>query len=143
MRLGELLKTLLRNFFVITTGTTVSMYIFCLIISPDVIFTLEDIGGILLMAVASDLLFIIFYSRKELDKKQMRIRFAIHLPVLLVVLLLFAYIWDWVKLSKPIEVVLFILLVMGVYVVVFAIGVFQDKKTADKLNDGLKKRYHS
>ena len=143
MHFADLMKTMLRNFFVITTGITASIYIFCLIFTPNAVFSVEDIGRILLMAVAGDLPFVIFYSRKEPDKKQMRIRFAIHIPVLLAILLYFAHLWDWVSLNDPIEVAVLILLIMVVYAIVLAIGAYLDRKTAEKLNESLKKRYHS
>lgn len=143
MRIEELLKAMFRAFFIITTGIIASMYIFCLIFFPDASFSLDDIGRILLMAFASDLPFFLFYSRKELGKKQMLVRTAVHIPVLLAILLYFAHLWNWVSMNNPKEVVVFILLVLGVYAIVYAAGAYQDKKMADKLNDSLKERYHS
>lgn len=143
MRIEELLKNMLRSFFVITTGIIASMYIFCMVFYPAVNFTLNDIGRILIMALASSLLFFIFYSRKELGKKHMLIRQAIYLPVLLGVILFFAWRWDWVNVKNPKECAILILLIIGVFVAVLAANTYQDKKLADKLNDRLKKRYHS
>lgn len=143
MRIGELLKTMLYSFFVITTGIVVSMYVFCLIFYPDVSFSLDDIGKILLMALASELPYTIFLSRKELSRKQMLVRFIIHGPVLFTILLFFSHIWDWVDISKAAEVAVFLALVAGVYISVFLITAYRDKKLAGKLNDSLKERYHS
>lgn len=143
MQLDDLLKTMLRSFFVITTGIITSMFLFCLILKPYTSFSLSDIGRVLLMAFLSDLPFVLFYSRKELDKRQMRIRTAIHFPVLASLLLYFAHLWDWVELNSAKEVVLFIALIIIVYAIVFAITSCKDKKLADKLNNGLKHRYHS
>jgi len=142
MRIGELLKTMLYSFFIITTGIVVSMYVFCLIFYPDVSFSLDDIGRILLMALASELPYVIFLSRDELSRKQMLIRFAIHAPVLFAILLFFSHIWDWVDISKATEVAVFFALVAGVYIGVLLITSYRDKKLADKLNDSLKDRYH-
>ena len=143
MRSGDLLKHMLRAFFVITTGIIASMYVFNLIFNQDVVFPLDDIGRILLMAFAGDLSLVIFYSSKELGKKQMLVRYAIHIPVLLAVLLFFAQLWDWVSMSRPKEIIIFIVLVIVVYVTVLAVATYQDKKLADKLNDRLKQRYPS
>lgn len=55
----------------------------------------------------------------------------------------FASKWDWVNIDKPLEVAVFVLLILGVYAAVLAVAYYQDKKTADKLNDSLRKRYHS
>lgn len=143
MRLEELLKTMLSSFFVITTGTIASLYVFCLIFSPDATFQLGDIGKILIMAFASDLPYVVYYSRKELSKKQMFIRTFIHILTVLTVLLYFAHIWYWIDISNLKHVAVFILLVVGVYAIVLAVTTYQDKKLSDKLNDNLKKRYHS
>lgn len=143
MNIKELLKTMLRSFFVITTGVITSMYVFCLIFNPDASFSLHDIGRVLLMALVSELPFIIFYSRRELSKKQMLIRQAVHLPVLLADLLFFAQLWNWVNMGRLKEIIVFILLVISVYVMVLAAVTYQDQKLAEKLNDSLKKRYPS
>ena len=138
----ELFKKMFYSFFVITTGVTVSMYVFCLIFNPGVSFSLNDIGRILVMGLASDLPFLIYYSRRELGKKQMFIRAVIHVIVLLAILLYFAQRWDWVSINNPQEVLVFVLLVLGVYAVVSVVTAYRDKKLADKLNDSLKERYH-
>ncbi|MEA4973631.1 MAG: DUF3021 family protein [Candidatus Metalachnospira sp.] len=143
MNAKELFNVMFRSFFTITTGVVVSMYVFCLIFNPDASFTLHDIGRILLMAFASTLPFLIFYSGKELSKKQMYIRKLIHLLVLLAVLLYCASLWDWVSLKSTREVLIFILLVLAVYVVVFVTTAYHDKRLADKLNQSLKERYRS
>lgn len=141
MNAEELLKTMFRSFFIIATGIVIAMYVFCMIFSPSASFTLHDIGGILLLAFFSDLPYVIFYSGNELSKKQMYIRKAVHLPVLLAVVLYFAYLWDWVSLNNTKEVVVFLLLVLAVYAIVLAITVYYDKKLADKLNNRLRERY--
>ncbi|RCX16371.1 DUF3021 family protein [Anaerobacterium chartisolvens] len=143
MNAEELLKTMFRSFFIITAGIVISMYVFCLIFYPDASFTLYDIGGILLLAVISDLPYLLFYSGKELSKKQMYLRKSVHLPVLLAVVLYFAHLWDWVNLNSTKEVLVLLLLILIVYAIVFAITIYYDKKLADKLTHRLRERYRS
>lgn len=143
MNAEELLKAMLRSFFMIATGVIASMYVFCLVFNPDASFTLQDIGRILLMSFASDLTFLIFYSSKVLSKKQMYIRKFIHFPVLLAVLLYPAQLWHWISLNSAQEVLVFLLLVLAVYAAVFAATTYYEKKLADKINRHLKERYHS
>lgn len=141
MRIKDLLKAMFYAYFVITTGAAVSMYISCLLFNPKGSFSPVDIGGILLVALVSDLTFFIFYSNKELSKKQMIFRFFIHIPTLLIILLYFAHLFKWVNIKSFIQVVVFILLVLGVYAGTLLISFYKDKKIADQLNDSLKKRY--
>ena len=143
MNAENLLKTMFRSFFIIVTGIIASMYVFCLIFYPDASFSLHDIGGILVMAFVSDLPYLIFYSGKELSKKQMYIRKSIHLPVLLSVVLYFACLWDWISINHTKEVLTFVLLFLFVYIMVFITCKYQDQKLADKLNRRLRERYRS
>ena len=143
MNAENLLKTMFRSFFIIVTGIIASMYVFCLIFYPDASFSLHDIGGILVMAFVSDLPYLLFYSGKELSKKQMYIRKSIHLPVLLSVVLYFACLWDWISINHTKEVLTFVLLFLFVYIMVFITCKYQDQKLADKLNRRLRERYRS
>lgn len=58
-----------------------AMYISCRLLYPDTVLSVGDIGGILLLALFCDLSFLIFASGKELGKKQMAVRFCIHIPL--------------------------------------------------------------
>lgn len=143
MHIRDLFKVMFHAFFIITTGITASMYVLCLIFTPNASLSPVDIGRILLVAFTSDLTFFIFLSHKELNRKQMLLRFSIHIPVLVAMLLYFAYLFDWVNMRSPAQIAVFILLVSGVYASVLAITSYHDKKTAEKLNLILRERYHS
>lgn len=143
MRAEEILKKIAVSFFVIVTGIVCSMYLFCLIFYPDVVFSLADIGRILLMAAAGDLPFLLFLSRKELNKKQMLVRQVIHFVVLSAVLLYLAARWDWVDLRSAGQIAAFLLAILLVYVAVFFIDSFRDKKLTEKLNERLEERRRS
>lgn len=143
MRIKDLLKAMFHGYFVITTGITISMFVSCLLFKPNVTLSPVDIGGILLMAFVGDFTFLIFYSQKELSRKQMLLRFSLHIPMVLAILLLFAHVFHWVNMKNPKEVIVFILLVLGVYAGVLGIAFCRDKKIADQLNNSLKQRYHS
>ena len=136
----ELLRAMLHGYFLITTGVVFSMYIFCLILAPDVSFSLSDIGRILLMALASDLPYVLYYSRRELSRKQMLVRQGLHLVALIAVLLFFAHLWEWIDFHSIAEVAVFLALVLIIYVVVFAITVYRDNRLAERLNEKLKER---
>lgn len=143
MPVKELLKVMLHSFFVIATGTVMAMFVSCLVLNPEAVFSVADIGGILLVALLSDLPFCVFLSRSELSKRQMAARFAIHILLVVILVLGFAWFWGWMDIEKPVEVALFVLLTLGVYAIVFAAARYRDRRTADRLNDELKKRYPS
>lgn len=141
MRIEEILKAMANSFFLIVTGTVCSMFAFCMILHPNAVFTLADIGRILLMGIAGDLPYLLFLSGRELNRKQMFVRTLLHVFVLLTVLLYLAVQWDWVNLQNTEEVVVFVLTVLLVYTAVFFVTKYRDRKLTDKLNERLKERY--
>ena len=141
MRLKELLKYMFHSFFIITTGIVFSMYVFCLIFSPQATFSVAVFGVILLSAFVTNLPMLIYYSPKELPKEKMLIRIILHFFVLLAILLVLSQLWDWVDFSKPSEIVVYILLVLVVYTTVQLITAYREKKLATSLNKKLKQRY--
>lgn len=143
MRKEELLKKMIGSFFMIITGIVVSMYVFCLIFNPHVTFNLNDIGRIILMAAVSDLPLIIFLSTRELDKKQMLMRYVIHFIVLSAILLHFAFLWDWVNRKDIKEITVFLISVLIVNVAIFLTNRYRDRKLSEKLNERIKQRYGS
>ncbi|WP_411675965.1 DUF3021 family protein [Caproicibacter sp.] len=132
-----------RSFFVITTGVVASMYLYCALLSPGAVFTVKDIGRILLMAFVGDLPLLLFWSRRELSKRRYFIRRIVHMAVLALLLLYFASLWDWISLDKAGEVAVFLLCVLAVYVIVMFVAVLRDKKLSDRMNRKLKERYHT
>ena len=96
MPVRDLLKVMFQSFFVIVTGVTLAMYLSCLIFYPEAVFSTVDIGGILLVGLLSDATFLVFCSRKELGKKKMLLRFCIHIPLVVAVVLWFAWRWNWI-----------------------------------------------
>jgi hypothetical protein len=143
MRIGELLKMMVRAFFLIATGTVASMYVFCLAFNPDAVFTVRDIGRILLMAAASVLTLVLFYSGTELDRRRMLLRKALHLPVLCALLLWFAFRWDWVSPARADQIAVFLLLVLGIYAAVSLMILLHNRKLTERINRRLHERYHS
>lgn len=143
MNIKDILKNMIHAFFIITTGVIISMYTFCSILIPDASYTLEDIRRILIMAFASDLPFLIFYSPKEYGKTQMQLRMILHFFIVLGILLFLSHRWDWVNVGDTKETLVFILLVLFVYLGVSAYTTYRDKKLAEKISEKLQERYRS
>ena len=141
MRKEELLKTMVRSYFVITTGVAVSLFVFCRIFSPDAVFSLRDVGRILLMGLWGDLPHLIFLSSRELDRKQMLLRSILHALVLTGLLLTCAIRWQWINPASVPEVAVFLLSVFGVYALVIIMTDRRDRKLTDRINLRLRERY--
>lgn len=143
MNAKELFKTMVRSFFIIATGIVCAIYLFCRMFYPDASLSLHDLGGTLLLAFFSDLPFLLFYSPRELSKREMNLRILLHLPILLAVVSYFSYLWGWIHMDRNGQVFVFLVLVLAIYLIVYAITSFYDKKLSDKLNSRLRERYGS
>jgi hypothetical protein len=142
MDIKEITRRMFYSFFVIFSGAVIAMYVYLLIYEGGT-FDLHYITALLVMAVLGDLSFFIFYSKKELSRKQMLVRFAIHLPTVVGIMLCVAGFMDWIPWHEPVKVISFVALVIAVYVLVVVMGEYQSKKMADKLTQKLRERYKS
>jgi len=140
MDLKEIKRQIIHSFFVIFSGSVLSMYVYTLLFG-DGILEVHYITALLVMTVLADLTCFIFYSKKELTRKQLLIRFAIHLPIIMGIMLSAASYMEWILWSEPVEIIVFIALVVAVYIMVVAISEYRLKKLADKLTEKLKERY--
>jgi len=134
----DFLKKMLGDFFTITAGCFISTTVYCTIFYRGVTFDLYGMWSIIALGVVTTLPHFIFFSRKELGKKQMLVRQIIHACVLLSILLTFAYTLGWIDTASIIQPIVFILLVGMVYMTVGLLSFHHDKKVAEQLNMGLK-----
>lgn len=139
MEIRDLINVMVKTFFIVTAGIVVSVTVFCSVFSRDATFGVNIFGQILLLAVLTTLPSLVLYSPKELSKKELLVRQAIHLAVLISILFYLGYIWGWIAISKPMQLALYLFLITFVYLAVKLLVFQKDKKVADQLNIGLKK----
>lgn len=133
MELTELLKKMVRDYFVIVTGTVIGTLLYCVVWSPEATFDVSYFLWILLFALAGDLPTLIFYSPKELTHKKWRRRIQMHLLVLELILLSIATYSGIITSVFP-EGMFFAVLIIFVYFMVWTAHWRLDKKTAEDLN---------
>lgn len=138
MNIHALLRRIMADFFIISTGI-LFCYILCyLVFAPDTAFYLIDLIHIPVAAAISSLPHLIFYSRKEMSKKQWRRRSIIHLVTLEIVVLSMAKPFHWLNNANVREYAILFLLVLAVYAVVLFFGWRRDAIAADHINHALK-----
>ena len=130
----DLLKTMAFEFVIIVAGITASVLIFCAILEPTARFGIEILLQILSLSFFVTLPHLVFYSPKELSKKQMRIRQAIHIALVTALMFFFGYEWNWINRGSVWHPILFFLLFIIVYVIVEFSLLQRDKREAQKLN---------
>jgi len=137
----EILHRMFNSFFVILSGSLIATFIFKLVFQTGVPLHIDDIGGLIALSIVVALSFFIFYSRNELSRNQMLIRYFIHMISVSLELFVFAKIMRWINFDSIVEILVFFALVMTVYITTIGISNYQAELTADKLNRKLKERY--
>lgn len=138
MDFKEFMHFLLRQYFVIYTGSMMATFCFCLAFYPGEVLPVSYLAWMLLFSLCGTLPGLVFYSKKELSKEQWIIRKGIHFVLLETVLLTAGRILGMYQGMK--QGVWFAITIFAVYVFVVAISYWSEKRTAEALNEKLKER---
>jgi len=136
----EFLKDLFNVVFIVFTCSILGLVVYLHIFGEETAL-LSDILVIFVISMLTSSVGFILYSRKVLSRLELAIRYALHLLMVLVIVILTATYFGWVIWSIPITVLRFVGLIIGIWVSVNLIIFYQTKKLADNLNQKLKERY--
>ena len=134
----ELIQKLVQTFCFVITGSLFATTLFITFLSPKISFGVEVLWQIIILSFFSSNLSIIFYSSKELSKKQLLRRKILHFFLLNIVLLGCAYYFHWFMISEIGKSIIFVILSFIVYVFVSISCFSSEKKQAATLNEKIK-----
>ncbi len=137
MKFTDYLKKFIRAYLIIFAILMISITILRQIFTPDDNFELKAIFIYMICAMIGNLPSLIFYSPKEIPEKEMKIRFAIHFVVLEGAILITANLLGWVV--GFLHTTMLFIQIAGIYVLVRFLSGREDKKTANRINEKLKK----
>jgi len=141
LNIKEILHRIIKSFFIILGGSLIATFVFKLVFGTGIPLHIDDIGALIVLSVVVDLTYFIFYSRNELSRNQMLIRYIVHMMCIASELFVFAKLRRWVDFGRIAEILVFFALVITVYIATIGISNYQAEITADKLNRKLKERY--
>ncbi|MCL2286587.1 MAG: DUF3021 family protein [Firmicutes bacterium] len=133
-------KRMVTNIIFIFGVAVLAMYIDRLVFSGNII-EVSTLTGLLAISILASFLPLIFYSKKELTRRQMLVRSGIHTLAILVVVLLVATIMGWIIWTEPFRIIVLTGLVIIMCVFTGLLAERKSKKLADELNEKLKERY--
>lgn len=142
MGIHELIKKIMNDFFIITTGILIAFIAYICLYQPELSLHAVDLITIVFSGLITSMLSIVFYSNKELSKKQMIIRQVIHFILLEVLIVGSAFRQKDIDKGDYEKAVSIFLVVFIIYLAVRIRSWLFDKKDADKINEKLKS-YHN
>lgn len=131
------LKDMTLEFLLIIAVTVLCATMFCTVFFPDMRFDISLLWELLAFALFCTLPGLIFCSKGELSKKQMRFRKILHLCVLVSLLIFFGYYWGWLDYGSFIQPVVIIILFAFSYLMVWYFMYLREKNVARMLNESL------
>lgn len=135
------LKVLLRTFLYVLAGSVLSTTVFITVFYPGETFEVSLLWQVIAMTVLTSLGSALFFSKKEISKTQMKIRKTIHYIYINIIVVGTALLCEWIHISQMIQVIVFLFDVSLVYFVVCAIMFRKEEKTAEYMNEQLRKQY--
>lgn len=135
----DLIKKTLQIFVYVTAGITINAAIFISLFTPDANLSKAILWQIIIMAATCACGNIIFISRKEISKRNMKIRHGFHYLYINIVVFSEAILFQWIRTKEIPEDLFMFFLILIVYVSVMTVMFFQEEKIAKTLNDRLKK----
>lgn len=137
----ERIKKIIQTFFYVLSGSIISTAVFMTIFLRDLYFSVDVIWQVIIMAAVTSLGPLIYSSRREISKKQMRLRHIIHYTYINVVVLGCAIMWQWVNIHRISQIITMVLLVGGVYFSVTTVMFSSEKRIAERINQRLRTKY--
>ena len=134
-------KKVIQTFFYVLSGSIISTAIFMTIFLKDLYFNVEVIWQVIVMSLITSLGTLIYHSKREISKKQMRLRVIIHYAYINIIVLGCAVMWQWVNINRISQIITMVLLIAGVYFSVTTTMFSNEKRIAEKINQRLRSRY--
>lgn len=135
----ETLKRYLLTFVLVLAGITISSTIFITIFYPDLHNIIALLWQIITLAGVCTLGNLIFYSKKEISKGQMKVRMILHYSYIILINMSAALFFQWISPGFLMgHIVMFVLITVN-YFAVMMVNIQRQEKTAENMNRLLRK----
>ena len=133
----SLIKSILNQFTMITTGTLFGAAFTISWLYDDLKIRGEVLWQILILSFLTACLILVFYSKKELSKKQYVFRMVIHYISVNCILIVGGRRFGWIELEQNRNLPVFIIVIAIIYIVIAYSSYLRDRKTSQSLNHAL------
>ena len=135
----ETLKKLFVTFVSVIAGTTISTASFLSIFGRDVQFSVVLLWQIIGMSVVCTFGNVMYLSKHEISKNQMKLRLIIHYLYINMIVIGGAFLFGWLEPGYIPQLIVILTLIAVVYLGVTILGNQMEEKTAENMNKLLRK----
>ena len=140
MGINEIIQRMFSLFFVTLSGLLIASYLFLLLFGHYAL-QVRDITALIVLSIGINLGAFVFYSKRELKKSEMLLRYAVHLILVVGITLSTAFYMSWISWQEPLRIFVFALLMIMVYVGSNAVEVFRSKRLVSDLNQKIEEHF--
>lgn len=127
----------------VLAGITLSAAIFITMFIPEQTLSVVILWQIISMSAVCSLGNLFYYSKKEIGKRNMKLRIIFHYLYINFIVIGGAFLFRWSAPKYLPQIIVLFFLILLVYIVIMITEFDYETKTAKKLNDQLKKCYPS
>lgn len=135
------IKRIIQTFFYVITGCIFSTAVFITIFFPNTYFSVEIIWQVIILSLVTSLGPLFYRSKKEISKKQMRLRNIIHYVYINLAVFGCAITWEWINIHRLSQLITLFLLNTCVYTGASLAMFNNEKRVAEQINERLRLRY--
>jgi len=132
--MSEMIKKTVLTFFLVIAGTTISSAVFILIFYPSAELSVLFLWQIVMMSFVTALGNFIFFSRREIGKRQMKYRMLCHYLFINAVVFATAILCGWMNIRAIGQAIAMFCLISVVYLAVLLVNIHKESETAEALN---------
>ena len=140
MSLKDVLRTMINTFFVILGSGFIIMYLFVLFFWNYTVLV-EDLTCVLVLCILVTLSLIVFYSKKELVKTRLLMRYIIHFFIVLGLVMGMGHLRNWYTWYNPSHIIGLVVMTAAANVVVILWDYYRTKRLSKLITFKLLDRY--
>lgn len=130
------LKEFLMIFFIVNTCVLIAAATYISLLEKNAVLDVSILWQILGVTFVTTLSDVVYYSKKELSRKQIIIRTCIQYIWINIIVISSAYIFSWIDTTKPFYYVAALMVLIAiVYIIIKLICYKKDAKMAEKFNE--------
>lgn len=134
-----IIKNMFKVFILSLSGTTIGSTIFITLFEKEATLDYKFLWQMIIISVGCALGNVIFMSKRELTKGEIKIRFMLHYLYISLIVIGGAYLFNWINIRNISSIGIMVVLVAIIYTSVTTAMFKNDSKEAEDLNKKLSK----
>lgn len=132
------IKDIVHTYAYVVLGVEISTATFISIFYPDSVFSIALLWQVLICSFICTLGNLLWWTERQLSRIETVIRIFLHYLYINVIVFGTAFVFDWIDRNSPIMLISMFFMILIVFIAVFLVTWYYEKRTTEQMNKGLK-----